>query len=72
MKLLDLIKDLHQESKWEGFHKALFDHADPGAFHTVKTRQEYLNHKLLAEQILAEIKRELKPKGTLPMDGGGV
>lgn len=58
-KILDLINELKQASWNEGFNKAIYDHGDTATFRTVKQRQEYLNHKAIAEKVLASIRHEL-------------
>ena len=61
-KILSLIAELKRAASAEGFHRALYDHADPVTFHTVRERQEMLNHQRIAEQVMKEIRHELEPK----------
>lgn len=51
------VEELEQESKGEGFERAIYGHTSFG--HTVETRAKMLNHKRLMEQIGKEIKHLL-------------
>ncbi len=44
-----LVRELRIEAWKEGYHSALYNHTD--GFHTVKKRQEMLDHKIIADKI---------------------
>ncbi len=68
--ILALLNELKEASKYEGYHLALYNHADAATFHTVQKRQEYLNHKHIAEKVLAEIRHLIDTAPPPAQDGG--
>lgn len=60
--LKELLTELVKESHYEGYHDALYRHADPAAFHTVEKRRVVNNHKRLVSAITQDILDLVEPK----------
>lgn len=59
-KIMELVEEVVKEAQNEGRCGALYDHTDFG--HTVQYRAKMLNHGLIKDKILKEIKYALETK----------